>query len=283
MNRNPDWTLYRTFLAVAKLGSLSAAARSLGLTQPTVARHVELLEAALEVDLFLRSPRGLSATDIARALLPQAETIAASAAALLRTAASGKGEMAGCVRISAGENMGVERLPPILAALRRRHPRLDIQLALSDDVHDLLAREADVAVRQVAPRQKALLAKKLRPSAIGLYAHRSYLARRGEPRALADLDGHDLIGFDTPTPARRAILERFPRQKDLRFALRADSDLAQLAAIRCGLGIGLTQADIAGRDAGLKRVLAREVSFELPLWIAMHEDLKSSAICRTVL
>lgn len=279
---NPDWTLYRTFLAVARHGSLSAAARSLDLTQPTVARHIELLEAALGVDLFLRSPRGLSPTDIAKALLPQAQAIAASAAALLRTAESGKGAMAGSVRVSAGENMGVERLPPILAALRRRHPRLEIQLALSDDLHDLLTREADVAVRQVAPKQKALLARKLAPTAIGLYAHRDYLARRGEPRALAELGDHDLIGFDTETPARRETLRRFPELAGLRFALRADSDLAQLAAIRAGLGIGLTQADIAGREPGLKRVLARRFGFELPLWIVMHEDLKSSATCRAV-
>src|SRR5262245_50437265 len=142
---DPDWTLYRTFLTVAKRGSLSAAARALGLTQPTVARHIESLETELEVDLFLRSPRGLLPTDIA--LLPQAEAIAASAATLLRTAASGKGEMAGTVRVSASEIMGVERLPPILAALRRTHPRLDIQLALSNELHDLLSREADIAVR----------------------------------------------------------------------------------------------------------------------------------------
>ncbi|HEY0300539.1 MAG TPA: LysR family transcriptional regulator [Rhizomicrobium sp.] len=282
MNSDPDWTLYRTFLTVARLGSLSAAARALGLTQPTVSRHIEMLEAALEVDLFLRSPRGLSPTDIARDLLPQAEAIAASAASLLRTAESGKGEMAGCVKVTASENMGVERLPPILAVLRRRHPRLDIQLALSDEVQDLLTREADVAVRQVAPTQNALFAKKLAPTVVGLHAHRTYLERRGEPRSLAELGGHDLIGFDTRTPARRATLARFPELKNLRFALRADSDLAQLAAIRSGFGIGLTQVNIAARDKDLRRVLADQFAFELPLWIVMHEDLKSCAICRAV-
>ncbi len=282
MSQEPDWTLYRTFLTVMRHGSLSAAARLLDLTQPTVARHIALLEAALEVDLFLRSPRGLSPTDIARDLLPQAEAIAAAAATLMRTAESGKGEMTGCVKISASENMGVERLPPILAALRRQHPRLDIQLALSDDVQDLLAREADVAVRQAIPTQNALFVKKLAPTAIGLYAHRAYLERRGEPRSLDALGDHDLIGFDTQTPARRAVSQGFPELKNLRFALRADSDLAQLAAIRCGLGIGLTQANIAALDPNLKRVLADKFSFELPLWIAMHEDLKSSAICRAV-
>ena len=90
-----------------------------------------------------------------------------------------------------------------------------------------------------------------------------------------------MIGFDTPTPATRAILQQFPGVTP-RFALRVDSDLAQLAAIRCGLGVGLTQTAIAQLDPSLKRVLADAFSFDLPLWIVMHEDLKSSAICRAV-
>ena len=282
MNSEPDWTLYRTFLAVAKLGSLSAAARSLGLTQPTIARHIESLEAELEVDLFLRSPRGLLPTDIALALLPQAQAIAASAAALLRTAASGKGEMSGSVRVSASEIMGVERLPTILAALRRAHPRLEIELALSDELHNLLTREADVAVRQVVPTQSALFAKKLAPTVVGLHAHRSYLERRGTPRSLAELTHHDVIGLDRGSPAMRDLQQRFPGMERIRFALRTDNNLAQLAAIRAGLGIGLMQANLAARDGTLKRVLADQVSINLPLWIVMHEDLKSSAPCRAV-
>jgi DNA-binding transcriptional LysR family regulator len=282
MSSEPDWTLYRTFLTVAKLGSLSAAARSLGLTQPTVARHVESLEAELEVDLFLRSPRGLLPTDIALALLPQAEAIAASASTLLRTAASGKGEMTGSVRVSASEVMGVERLPPVLAALRLAHPRLDIQLVLSDGLHDLLTREADVAVRQTVPTQGALFAKKLPPTEIGLYAHASYLKRRGVPQSLGDLAQHDVIGFDRHTPAVRDMLQRFPDIENARFALRTDNDLAKFAAVRAGLGVGVMQVGIAARDASLKRVLADQLSIQLPLWIVMHEDLKSSAICRAV-
>lgn len=282
MNLEPDWTLYRTFLTVAKLGSLSAAARDLGLTQPTVARHVESLEEELELALFVRSPRGLLPTDIALALVPQAEAIAASAATLLRMAASGKGEMTGSVRVSASEVMGVERLPPILAALRRAHPRIDIQLVLSDAVQDLLSREADIAVRQVMPTQGALLAKKLTPTVIGLYAHRSYLKRRGEPRSLSDLADHDLIGFDRWSQGTREMLRRFPQVEQARFALRTDSDLAKHAAVRAGLGISLMQANIAEGERNLKRVLADKVSIDLPLWIVMHEDLKSSAVCRAV-
>jgi DNA-binding transcriptional LysR family regulator len=282
MNPDPDWTLYRTFLAVAKSGSLSAAARALGLSQPTVARHIESLEADLGVDLFLRSPRGLLPSELALSLLPQAEAIASSAATLLRAAASGKGEMTGIVRVSASEVMGVERMMPIFAGLRRAHPRLDIQLVLSNDVHDLLSREADIAVRQIEPTQGALLARKLKPTVLGLFAHRSYLKRRGQPQCIADLKSHDVIGFDRESPSIREMLRSVPGLEHIRFALRTDSDLAKHAAIRAGLGISFMQATIAARERSLQRVLADKISFDLPLWIVMHEDLKSSAVCRAV-
>ncbi len=226
MNTEPDWSLYRTFLAVVEEGSLSGAARQLGLTQPTVARHIDALEVAVGADLFLRSQRGLIPTEVALDLRPYAETLASTAAALLRTASGRAGEVRGTVRISASEVVGVEHLPPILARLRRRHPGLIIELALSNAVDDLLQREADIAVRMVEPIQEALVARRLLPIMVGLHAHRGYLERRGMPASIEDLAGHDLIGFDRETPAIRAIIGRFPALGRLAFALRSDSDLA---------------------------------------------------------
>ena len=282
MNTGPDWNLYRTFLAVVQEGSLSAAARRLGLTQPTVARHVDALEGAVGTDLFLRSQHGLAPTDMARALEPYAESLAATAAALLRSASGHADDVRGSVRISASEVVGVEHLPPILAGLRRRHPELVVELVLSNAVDDLLRREADIAVRMTEPVQEVLIARRLPPLTLGLYARRDYLDRRGVPHSLEDLAGHDLIGFDRDTPAIRAIVERFPALNRSAFALRSNSDLAQLAAIRAGFGIGMCQVAVACRDPGLVRVLTDAVGFELGLWIVMHEDLKTSARCRTV-
>ena len=281
MSNDPDWALYRTLLAVLDEGSLSGAARRLGLTQPTVARHVDALEAALGADLFVRSQRGLDPTDLARSLGPQARIMATTAAALLRTASGTLSNVAGIVRISASDVVGVELLPPILAQLRREHPGLVVELSLSDRVDDLLAREADIAVRMVEPTQGALLARRLPAVELGFHAHHDYLERRGTPASMADLSGHDLIGYDTETPALRAmtkLLQPLDRQS---FALRTDSNLAQLAAIRAGFGIGLCQVTIARRDLALVRVLPI-VSLPLPLWIVMHEDLKTSARFRTV-
>jgi len=277
MNLEPDWALYRTFLAAAEEGSLSGAARRLSLTQPTVARHVDALEAAMGADLFVRSQRGLSPTDLGLELLPHARALALDAATLWRTASGRPGEVRGAVRVSASEVVGVEHLPPILAALRRSHPALTVELVLSNAVDDLLRREVDIAVRMVEPAQGALLARRLAPVRMGLFGRRDYLERRGVPVTAADLAGHDVIGFDLETPARRAIAARFPTLNRADFALRADSDLAQLAAIRAGFGLGVCQVSIARRDPALVRVLEDVVAFDYPLWVAMHEDLKSSA------
>jgi DNA-binding transcriptional LysR family regulator len=185
------------------------------------------------------------------------------------------------VRISASDVVGVEHLPPILAQLRCNHPALVIELSLSDRVDDLLAREADIAVRMTEPTQTALLAKRLPPVELGFHAHRDYLKRRGTPATMADLSTHDLIGYDADTPALRAMAPRLAPLDRQAFALRADSNLAQLAAIRAGFGIGLCQVRIAQRDPVLVRVLPK-VALPLPLWIVMHEDLRTSARFRAV-
>lgn len=280
MNREPDWALYRTFLAVLAEQSLSGAARSLGLTQPTVARHVDALEAALGRDLFLRSQRGLAPTEAALELKPYAESLAATAAALVRAAGSHGAAVRGTVRVGASEVVGIEVLPPILAALRSRHPGLAIELALSDVVEDLLRRDADVAVRMVQPEQEALLARRIGSVALGFHARPDYLARRGTPTTWEALEAHDLIGFDRETPAIRAMLKR-AGWPSATFAVRVDSAVAQLALIRAGAGIGVCQLPLARRDPALVRVLP-DWSLDLPVWLVMHEDLKSSPRCRAV-
>ena len=279
---DPDWGLYRTFLAVLRDGSLSGAARTLGLTQPTVGRQLDALETALGTPLFVRSQRGLVATELALSLRPQAEALEAGAAALLRAAGASAQAIEGTVRLSASEIVAIEHLPPILAALRREHPKLVIEVVASDTADDLLRRDADVAVRMFPPSQGALVAKKLAPIPLGLYAHRDYLARRGMPTTLTDLADHDLIGFDHETPALRAYVERVPAFSRARFALRADSNVVQLKALGAGFGIGACQVPLAARDPALVRVLAKDFAFDLGLWIVMHEDLRASPRCRAV-
>jgi len=282
MNSNqPSWDHYRTLRAILDEGSLSGAARALGLTQPTVARHVDQLKAALGRRLFVRTQRGLSPTEAALEVAPYAEAMAAASAALRRAVAAERDAVTGTVRVSASEVVGVERLPPVLAGLRRRHPGLVIELVVSNAAQDLLRRDADVAVRMFDPVQQALVARRVGRVELGLHATADYLARRGVPGTLAELAGFDIIGYDRETPALRAILRDYPALARGNFALRADSDLAQLAAIRAGFGIGACQTGLAG-DAGLVRVLPDAFALDLPVWVVMHEDLRSSPRCRAV-
>lgn len=206
----PGWDLYRSFLAVLREGSLSGAARALGLTQPTLGRHVEALEQTLGLALFTRSGHGLMPTEAALELRPHAEALAASAAALLR-AASGRGAgTRGTVRITASEVVGAEVLPPILARLRREHPELVVELVLSNRTEDLLRRDADIAVRMVRPAQEALVARRLGVVELGLHAHQRYLDRCGAPAVLDDLRAHALIGFDRETADSEGSRHRIP-------------------------------------------------------------------------
>lgn len=282
MNSEPSWDLYRTFHAVLREGSLSGAARSLDMSQPSIARHIDALETALGAKLFVRTPRGLSPTDAALELKPLAERLAATSAALRRTAEGQGGTLSGTVRISASEVVAVEHLPPILARLRQAHPGLALELSPSNALDDLLQRKADVAVRMVRPEQQALVSRHVGALAVGLHAHRDYLARRGTPRTLADLKDHDLIGYDVETPAIRAAVQHYPALSRDAFALRVDSDVAQLAAIRAGFGIGICQTAVAAREPDLVRVLADAFNIELETWIVMHEDLRGNARCRAV-
>ena len=275
----PDWSLYRSFLAILQAGSLSAAARALGLTQPTLARHVAALEEAVGLTLFTRSQQGLAPTEAALELKPYAEQLAATTAAMLR-AASGQGQgIKGSVRVSASEIIGSQVLPAIFAGMRAMHPALEIELVLSNAVENLLRRDADIAVRMVEPVHEALVVKRIGRVTVGLHAHRDYLARAGTPRTLEALQKHSVIGFDRETPAIRAIRARLPGLEAVHFALRTDSDIAHLMAIKAGFGIGLCQTALARQNPNLVRVLP-SVGLQLGVWLAMHENLRSTPRCR---
>jgi DNA-binding transcriptional LysR family regulator len=274
------WELYRSFLSVLKEGSLSGAARALGITQPTAGRHIAALEKALGLALFTRSPTGLLPTESALALQTHAESMASTAAALERTAASQGDGVRGVVRITSSDVIGVEVLPTVVARLRHEHPDLKVELMLTNRVQDLLRREADIAVRMTPPRQEMLVARRVGRIEIGLHATRHYLARHGTPRSTAELTGHALIGFDQPTAFIRSAAKSLPAFSRDIFSMRTDSDLAQLGLIRAGAGIGLCQVPIARRDESLARILPRQISLFLETWITMHADLRNRPSCR---
>ena len=183
MAPNISWQLYRAFLAVIDEGSLSAAARALDIAQPTVGRQIAALEKALGLALFTRSQAGLMPTEAAQSLRALAEDMRTTAASLERAAASQGAGVQGTVRVTASDIIGIEVLPPIIAALRDRHPQLIVELVLTNRVQDLLRREADIAVRMLRPAQASLVARRVGHLTLGLHAHRRYVARHGTPSA----------------------------------------------------------------------------------------------------
>ena len=280
MISNIGWELYRSFLGVLREGSLSGAARALGITQPTAGRHVAALEKALGVVLFTRSQVGLMPTEVALALQTHAEAMESTAASLERAATSQGEGVRGVVRISASEVIGVEVLPPIVARLREQHPALKVELVSTNRVQDLLRREADIAVRMVRPKQEQLVARRIGKVELGFHARKEYLLRHGTPRRMEELAGHAVIGYDQPSAFVRnagKALQGYGREA---FSLRTDSDLAQLALIRAGAGIGICQVGLARRNEALIRVLPRTFSMKLETWVTMHEDLRNSPRCR---
>jgi DNA-binding transcriptional LysR family regulator len=242
---------------------------------------VGALEQALGVALFTRSQTGLTPTEAALELQPYAESLEATAAALVR-AAVGRAGTHGTVRITASEVVGAEVLPPILTQLHAVHPGIALEVVLSNRSEDLLQREADIAVRLVRPTQQTLLARHVGDIEIGLHARRDYLERHGVPSTVAELRRHALIGFDHETAFIRSVrAQGLPLERGM-FAFRSDSDLAQLAAVRAGFGIGVCQVGLARRSAELVQVMAKSFLFKLEVWIVMHADLRSSARCRVV-
>ena len=280
--QEPGWELYRSFLAVMREGSLSAAARLLGMTQPSLGRHIRELEESLGVSLFARSPQGLSPTDLAHALLPHAQAMASASAALRRAASTRDDAIAGVVRVAASDVIGVEVLPPMLASFRKRHPGVVIELSLSNQTENLLRRDADIAIRMSRPTQDALVARNIGKIALGIYAHRRYIKAHGRPGTLAELAGHALIGFDRETAYIRSMRPAGLPYSREHFAWRTDNDLAALAALRAGYGIAICQSGIAQRDPALLRLFADSFELHMDTWVVMHEDLRRSTLMRAL-
>jgi DNA-binding transcriptional LysR family regulator len=238
------------------------------------------LEQSLNLALFTRSQTGLIPTEAALALRSYAESMNSTAAALERAAASQGAGVRGTVRITASDVIGVEVLPVIIASLHYEHPELVVELVLTDRMQDLLRRDADIAVCMARPRQELLVARRIGQIELGLHAHQRYLSRHGTPTSMADVAHHALIGFDQPSLFVRGTGKALSGWRREAFALRTDNNLAQLALIRAGAGIGVCQAPIARRDGALVRLFPRQFSLPLDTWITMHADLRDSPRCR---
>lgn len=200
-----DWRLVRSFLAALDRGSLLGAARTLGSSQPTIGRHILELETQLGTVLFERTGRGLLPTAGALRLADAARAMEAGAHALARSVSGAQSIASGTVRVSASQSVAVHLLPPLLARMRQALPEIQVELVASNEVSNLLRREADIAVRMVPPAQASLVIKRIGKIRLGAFAHRDYVRRRGVPREPSDLGAHDLIGFDRDDSIQRGF------------------------------------------------------------------------------
>jgi DNA-binding transcriptional LysR family regulator len=271
----------RSFLAVLERGSLLAAARHLGSSQPTLGRHVAELERQLGMVLFERTGRGLVPTQVGLSIADHARAMADNADAIGRVLTGQSKQLAGAVRITAVQTVAVHLLPPILARLRAQEPGIAIEVVASNAISNLLRREADIAIRMVRPDQGSLITRHIADPTIGAYAHQDYLHRRGIPLTPADLLQHDLIGFDQDDLIIRRFQEMGLSIARDGFAIRSDDQLVLWEALRAGLGIGFTGTWLGDKEPGVQRVLPG-LTVTMPIWLTVHREIRSSARIRAV-
>lgn len=278
-----EWGKIRSFLAVSRLGSLSAAARELGVSQPTLSRDIQALEISTNLNLFKRTTQGLQLTEAGQTLVEAAGKMSAAADQFSRQASGLSVELTGDVRISVNEIVGVYLLPPAIAAFRIQHPGVHIEIVISNHVSSLSKREADIALRMFRPTQPDLVARRLPDMELGFYAHRDYIRKYGEPKNMEEFKAHTIIGFDEEMDfidGAAALGYHFVRNN---FALRTDHLLAQLNLMRAGAGINGTHVGLAEHWPDLVRVLRWVPLPALEFWCVTHSDVQFNSRIRELM
>jgi DNA-binding transcriptional LysR family regulator len=282
MNSLFDWSLVRSFLAVLEKGSLLAASRDLQLSQPTIGRHVAELESQLGLVLFDRNGRGLLPTEAAYHLADSARIMQSGADQLARNVMGADLGASGTVRITASQPVSCYVLPPLLAQMRLSLPDVQVELVASNEVSNLLRREADIAVRMVQPQQASIIARRVGKVTLRACAHQDYLRRRGVPRQPSDLLAHDLIGGDRNDDTLKGFAAQGLVVGREQFAFRSDDLIVVWQAVRAGLGVGFVSEHLIRSDPAVIPVLPKLKIEPLPVWLAVHKEIRTSKRIRAV-
>ncbi|MCF6343084.1 MAG: LysR family transcriptional regulator [Devosiaceae bacterium] len=281
-SRSFDWNLIKSFLAVLDAGTLSGAAKILGISQPTLSRHMDELERSLKITLFERGRNGAKATKSALAIAEHARKIAQNTKELELSATGKSEDLSGTVRISASQIISNYLLPKIITQLMQQQPQIEIELVSTNKVENLSEREADIAVRMVRPNQPSLIAKKINEVKVGAFAHKSYLELNGEPDIPHNMTGHRFLGYDD----NNAIIEGFA-QAGIKidrsfFQFRCDDQVAYLQAIFSGAGIGFIPLFIANQHSNLQQISKYLATPTMPIWLVTHKEVKTNLSIRMV-
>lgn len=281
-SRNFNWNLIKSFLLVVDAGSLSAASKSSGISQPTLSRHMDELEASLGVVLFVRGRRGALPTDAAIAIMDHAREIHSATRALSLSATGKSEELRGTVRITASQMVASYILPEIIAALMDVSPEVEIELVATDEVESLSEREADIAVRMVRPQQPNLVARKVNEIMLGSYAHKSYINRYGSLEKATELLHHRVIGYDKDHRIISAMNAMGIAVDRSNFRLRSDDQIACWHALCAGIGVGFAPNYLARKNPDLIAVGKEFPIPTLPVWLVTHREIKTSRRIRMV-
>jgi DNA-binding transcriptional LysR family regulator len=277
-----DWNSARAFCATAESGSLSAAARKLGLTQPTMSRQVAALETALGVALFERVGKRLVLTDTGLGLLEHARAMAAAADAMMLAAEGKSQDVTGRVVISATDAFSAYLLPDILGHVRALAPQITLVVVATDSMSDLRRREADIAIRHVRPMEPELIGRLVVEMTACFYAAESWVAKHGKPMSVADLRDVDLLGFE---PVERFVdhLAKIGVSISARQCRIVSQNAVVLwEMLRRGLGVGLMLRELAERTPGLVRLSPELPEIPVPVWLVTHRELHTSRRVRLV-
>jgi len=286
MNWKPvkfEWNNTRAFLVTAEEGTLSAAAKALGLTQPTLSRQVAALEAEMGVTLFERVGQRLVLTESGMELLEHARSMG-NAALQFSLAATGQSQqIEGNVVISAGELDAVFRLPKIIAELREKEPGIDLEVVVTNEPSDLKRREADIAIRNFRPTQNDLIAKKLGEEVIWLYATQDYLEQLPEFSKISELTNIQIIGFDQSNSVLDTLNQKGWKLSKQNFRLITSFQLLQLELCKQGLGIIFFPQEMGDKYPDLVRAFEhRGPVMQLPVWLVCHQELRTNLRVRRV-
>ncbi len=280
--RKFDWNHIRAFLATAETGSLSAAARRLDQTQPTLSRQIAALESDLGVMLFERVGRSLQITTAGIELLEHTREMGA-AADRIALAASGQAQsIEGQVRITASDVMSAYILPDLLREIRAQAPKLRIDVIAANDIRDLMRREADIAIRHVRPDQPDLIAKLVQEADGHFYAATAYLDRAGRPKSLSDLSRHEFISFGD-TAQMIAYFEPIGLHlTEENFRLGSQNGIVAWEFARQGFGIAPMSERVGDATPGMERALPGMTALRFPIWLTTHRELHTSRRIRLV-
>jgi DNA-binding transcriptional LysR family regulator len=276
-----DWSWLRDFGVVADEGSLSEAARRLGVSQSTLTRRMAALEEKLGAEVLRRGPRGIELTETGEAMLEPIRRMVGEVRQVDLVATGRDAALSGTVRVSTTEGLANHWCTPVLRDFQRAHPAIRFEMDVRNRNANLLRREADIAIRLGRPHQQELVARRAADLGIGLYASTEYLERFGRPDSQAAIADHRTICFDE-TLRDTGVghwIESVLGSGDVVF--RATGLMTQLEAVRCGWGIGFSSIFIAQSIPEIERVVA-DVDFRVGVWLVTHPGLRRSARIRAV-